>query len=244
MLVVPDGKPKQLLPERFGTERHQESSGTLDLHRLDEAFHHGNATMLAHRPKPGADPFSTSPVLEALAPELLPLVADQVLRLGLGLMHDASQEGAYGPGVGILLEHSKAHCVAGEVIDCHGNPVAEGPALGQAEGEPRDPESQVGGNQGEIDMPDVMDPLGGNHPLGSLGGNTLGLQCLFAGLGRCSLLPRRLRVRIFFEDATDRGRAQMEPGSAEHLSDLLLPPASGREPSAAGRGSERSRGTC
>ena len=38
MLVVPGGKPKQLLSERLGTERHQESSGTLDLYRLDEAF--------------------------------------------------------------------------------------------------------------------------------------------------------------------------------------------------------------
>ena len=31
MVIVPVGKPKQLLPERPGTERHQESSGTLDL---------------------------------------------------------------------------------------------------------------------------------------------------------------------------------------------------------------------
>jgi hypothetical protein len=72
-------------------------------------------------------------------------------------------------------------------------------------------------------MPDVVDPLGGDQPLGSLGGNIFGLPCLFGGLGRSSLLPHQLCVRIFFEDAADRGRSQMEPGSAEHLSDLLLP---------------------
>ena len=138
------------------------------------------------------DPFSTTPILEVTAPELLPLVADQVLRPGLGLMHGASQEGAYVPGIGILLEHGKAHRAAGEVIDHHGYPVAERPALGQAEGEPRGPKSQAGGNQGEIDMPDVVDPLCGDHPLGSLGGNILGLQCLFGGLGRSILFPRRL----------------------------------------------------
>jgi hypothetical protein len=58
-----------------GTSWHGMTPGvldTLDLQRLDEAFHHGDAAMLAHRPKPGVDPFSTTPILEALTPELLP----------------------------------------------------------------------------------------------------------------------------------------------------------------------------
>ncbi len=41
--------------------------------------------MLARRPKPGVDPFLTTPILAASAAELLALVADQVLGLGLGL---------------------------------------------------------------------------------------------------------------------------------------------------------------
>jgi hypothetical protein len=72
-------------------------------------------------------------------------------------------------------------------------------------------------------VPDVVDPLGRDHPLGSFGGNVLGLRCLWSRLGRCCLLLLWLGVRIFFENAADGGRSQMEPGSAEHLSDLLLP---------------------
>jgi len=60
-------------------------------------------------------------------------------KLGCSLMHGASQEGAYVPGIGILLEHSQAHRAAGEMIDHHGHPVTEGPALGQAEGKPQGP---------------------------------------------------------------------------------------------------------
>jgi hypothetical protein len=57
------------------------------------------AAVLVYRPKPGADPFTiTTPILEALAPELLPLVADQILGHGPGLMHDTSQEDADMPG--------------------------------------------------------------------------------------------------------------------------------------------------
>jgi hypothetical protein len=48
---------------------------------------------------------------------------------GLSPIEGASQEGAYVPGIGILLEHSKAHRAARKVIDHHGQPVAEGPAL-------------------------------------------------------------------------------------------------------------------
>ena len=48
------------------------------------------------------------------------------------------------------------------------------------------------------------------------------MRHLFDGLGRC-LLFRRLGVRIFLENAADGGGSQMEPGSAEHLGDLLLP---------------------
>jgi hypothetical protein len=164
----------------------------------------------------------TTPILKALAPELLPLVAEQVLGLGLGLMHDTSQEGADVLGIGLLLEDGKAHGAAGEVIDHHGHPVTEGPALGQAEGEPGGPEAQLSGNQSEIDMPNVIDPLGRDHPLGSLGGSLLDLRHFFGDLGRCCLLLSRVGVRIFLENAADGGGAQMEPGSAKYLSDLLL----------------------
>ncbi len=139
------------------------------------------------------------------------------------MIHETPERSADFPGIGFLREDGKAHSAAGEMINHDRHPVGERPALRQREGKPGSPEPQVGGNQGEIDMPDMVDPLSGNHPLGSLGGNILGLQCLFCELGRCCLLPRRLRMRIFLEDATDRGRSQMEPGSAEHLSDLLLP---------------------
>ena len=223
MLVVPGGVPTQLLAERLGAEGHQESSGALDLDSLDEAFHHSNAAMLSHGPKPRSDLFPfAAPVFEFLAPELLPLVTDQVLGRRLGLIHETPEKSADFPGIGFLREDGKAHGAAGEMIDYDGDPVGEGPALRQREGKPGSPEAQLGGDQGEIDVPDVIDPLGGDHATGRLIGNLFGLECLIDGRGRCFLLRRRLGVRAFFEDAADRGRAQMEAGPAEDLSDLLL----------------------
>jgi len=62
-------------------------------------------------------------------------------------MDGASQEGADSSGIGDLLEDGEAHGATGEVVEDHGNPVSEGPALGQGEGQPGDPEAQLGGNQ-------------------------------------------------------------------------------------------------
>lgn len=105
------------------------------------------------------------------------------------------------------------------MVDYHGNPVAEGPALRQAEREPRGPKTQLRGNQGKIDMPDVIRSFGRDHSGSQLGGNLLGRWRFFGSLGRCLLL-RRLGVRRFFENAADGTGAQMEPGSAEDLRDL------------------------
>ena len=79
-------------------------------------------------------PFLSHQPLKPWAPELLSLVADQVLGFDFGLTHEASQKGADVSGIGILLEDGKAHGTAGEMVDYHGNPVAEGPALRQTEG--------------------------------------------------------------------------------------------------------------
>ena len=81
----------------------------------------------------------------------------------------------------------------------------------------------VGGNQGKVDMPNVIDPLGRDHPLGSLVRRLPGLWGFFGNLGRCCLLLSRVGVRIFLENAADGGGSQIEPGSAKYLSDLLLP---------------------
>ena len=117
----------------------------------------------------------------------LPLSQINVLGLGMGLVHGASQEGADRLGVGIFVEYGKAHGPAGEVVDDHGDPVGEGPALGQAEREPGGPEAQLGRNQSEIHMPDMVDPLGRDHPL----------SCLRERFGRCRHLGRRGRSLLF-----------------------------------------------
>lgn len=116
--------------------------------------------MLACCPKPRTDIFPLAPGIEPLAPELLALVTDQALGRCLGLMDQPSQEGAGVAGSGRVLEHGKAHGATGEVVDHHGNPVAEGPALKQTVGKPGGPKSPAGWNQSQIDMPDMIDSFG------------------------------------------------------------------------------------
>jgi hypothetical protein len=64
ILIVPETKPKQLLPERGGEQRHQQAPGAFDLHGLDEAFDHGNRAVLTDGPKSRPDLFPLAPVLE------------------------------------------------------------------------------------------------------------------------------------------------------------------------------------
>ena len=219
--IMLGSEPKQILSERLNTQRHDEPLRTLHLDRLDESLHHGNAAMLADHPKPRANPFTFAPILEPLTPERLAFVGNQVLGGGLRVMHGASQEATDISGTGDLLEDGEAHGATRKVVEDDGHPVAEGPALRQREGQPRCPESQLGWYQGKINMPDMVDPLGRDHSLGSLGGNRLGLPSLFSRQSR-RLLLRRVGMRSFLEDAADGGGAQVESGSAKHLSNLLL----------------------
>jgi hypothetical protein len=83
----------------ISSQRYQRQPRDVLLERQDQSLDHGDVAMLTDGAEPRLDLLLAAPILEALAPELLPLVADQVLGLGLGLMHDASQEGAHFPGI-------------------------------------------------------------------------------------------------------------------------------------------------
>jgi hypothetical protein len=51
MLVVPDDEPRQILPKQRGAQGDRDSSSRFDLDGLDEAFHHDDAAVPAHKPQ-------------------------------------------------------------------------------------------------------------------------------------------------------------------------------------------------
>ena len=62
------------------------------LETQDESFNERNTPVLANSAKAGRDPLAITPVLESVAPELLPLVADDIFRGGIGGVNSAFEE--------------------------------------------------------------------------------------------------------------------------------------------------------
>ena len=102
-----------------------------------------------------ADLAVLAPPLEALAPELLALVADDILGRGRGLADGLGEEGDDLLAVGLLAEDGDAHGSPGEVVNAHGQPPAERPALRQSKGQPGSPEAAQR-NGCQVHVPDVV----------------------------------------------------------------------------------------
>jgi len=85
VLIVPVEMAGKLSPHVITAQRQNDSARALVLKGADETLDHGNAAVLAHGAKPWTNSFTLAPCLESAAPELRAFVADDVLRLGLGM---------------------------------------------------------------------------------------------------------------------------------------------------------------
>ncbi len=84
--------------------------------------------MLAERSETGFDVFSTTPRFETVAPELAPLVADEMLGTdALRLVSRPPQKGTQVHRPRRLLKNSQSHRAAGIVINSDCDPGTEGP---------------------------------------------------------------------------------------------------------------------
>jgi len=122
----------------------------------------------------------------------------------------SSQDGAHRERLGPLRKGGTAHRAPGVVIDDHGQPPTERPALREREGQPGSPETCARGHGGQVDVPDVVRVLGGRHPV-----------CRASGFRRYP--PWRL-----LEDPPDGRRADVHASTAQHPAILALPRAGHR----------------
>jgi len=96
------------------------------------------------------------------------------------------------------------------MIDDHGHPPAERPALGQGEWQPGHPEAaQRNGRQ--VDVPYVVGAFGGDNSFGRFG-----VFCCYGGI---RLTGRRLLV-LGLEHPADGGNAKVQAGAGKDLDDL------------------------
>lgn len=126
---IPVGKQARLLAEGLATKWYQDNACTFILERQDESLNQGNATVLANGAEAWCDPLAITPILEPVAPELRPLVANDVLGRGTGVVDGAFEEALNRQRRGIVLEDGNAHDTSGIVVDDHRHPPAERPAL-------------------------------------------------------------------------------------------------------------------
>ena len=126
-----------------------------------------------------------------------------------GPMADAPEEALQRPpngrGGGLVTEDCEAHDAPRAVVDGHDQPPAEWPHLRQGAGSPGGPEPKRSGNGGEIDVPEVIRPSGGDS-------------------ARRRLESRaRLRWRSLPQHSTHRRGSEVETGAGVDLCDLDLP---------------------
>ena len=106
-------------------------------HTLDD----GNGTVFADGAIAGSDFLPFAPVFESLTPELSAFVGDDVSGSFTGRMNSFADEGTDLEGIGLVVEDGKADDFSGEVVNDHGHPISERPALRQGEREPGSPEA-------------------------------------------------------------------------------------------------------
>ena len=98
-------------------------------HTLDD----GNGTVFSDGPESGLDFPASAPALEGLAPELSAFVGDDVFGRLTGSVNGAGEEGTDLEGIGLVVEDGESNNLPGEMINDHGNPITERPALRQGE---------------------------------------------------------------------------------------------------------------
>src|SRR2546426_951087 len=151
--VVPRAVERQLPFECL--ERIWDNAQTSSAFAFDSSnptLNHRQAPILPQSSESMPNSMATAPPSESLRDELLAVVRDEVV----GSLSR--------PPEGIL----KKSPISGEMIDGNCDPPAEGPDLGQGEGEPGGPEAQRGGNGREIHMPEVIRMSGSDDASDSL----------------------------------------------------------------------------
>ncbi len=214
VLVIPEEVSIELaFDERDGQGKDDEAEA-LVLHAEDEALDDGDAAGLSHgsEARPNAVRRAPGPVLLL---ELRALVGDRVAGSPAALLDRAVEDGDHLGGAGLLGEDAAGDYPAGEVVEHDSDPGAEGPALGQGEGDPRDPEAERRRDHGQVDVPDVPGIAGGHDAAGSA--------------RRFSIVFARSRLGIAgrprhgpFEHPLHGGSRKDEPRACEHLRDADL----------------------
>ena len=129
MLVVPGEVGSELFAKVRLQLRDYNPARRLVFQGPDEAFDNSDAPMLPDGAKPWANSLAFAPALEGAAPEDSVLVADQILGRNFDASYRSTKKPAYGKRVRPLGKDGEAHRPSRVVINDHGQPPAERPAL-------------------------------------------------------------------------------------------------------------------
>src|SRR5438093_4497708 len=161
--VVPGEVEFELLLEGRETVRNlDESARALVLERPDASFNHSKAAVRTDGAEALPDAAASTPAPEPPGDELPALVGDEMPRLVTCHTNEPLHEPAHGIRGGLAWEYCEPHHAPRIVVDGDTHPPTERPDLGQGEGNPRNPEAERGGHAGEVDMPEVARPAGGD----------------------------------------------------------------------------------
>ena len=140
-IVIPGEIETKLMAQVGLSHGHYDAPGAFGLQGTDHSLDDGNASIFPDGPEAGLDFPASAPAFEGFAPELAALVGDDVFRCLPGSADGSAEEGTDLEGIGLAVEYGKADDFSGEVVDHHGDPISERPALGQREREPGSPEA-------------------------------------------------------------------------------------------------------
>ena len=93
ILVEPVGIPTKLPTEWFAAKWHENDPRTFVLQTQDESLYERDTPVLANSTETGLDPIAVTPILEPDAPELLPLITDNVFWRRADIDDSAFEEG-------------------------------------------------------------------------------------------------------------------------------------------------------
>ena len=131
--VIP-GEIEPKLKSQVGlSQRDKNTTGAFGFQGADHTLNDGNGAVFADGPEAGLDVPASAPAFEGLAPELTAFVRDDVFGSLTGSVNGAAEEGPDLEGIGLVVKDGKADDLPGEMVNNHGNPITERPALRQGE---------------------------------------------------------------------------------------------------------------
>ena len=146
--------------------RDEDPASDFTLRCSDEAFDHGDASMFSDRSVSRTDLLALAPSFEDSATENASLVADEMGRHRVRIGHHSFDEAKGGVRVWLLQEDRDVYRTSRVMINDHGQPPGEWPALRKSKRYPRGPEARTNADGGRIDMPSVIRRLRRNNATG------------------------------------------------------------------------------